>query len=60
MTDEQKAKIDSMSRLELARMWRFAPIGDPLLAGEAGDYFAKRFNNLGGMNSQISKQIGWD
>lgn len=59
MTPEQKRKIDSMSRLELASRWRHAPLGDALLQGDSGKYFQERFSSLGGMSPEISKQIGW-
>jgi hypothetical protein len=57
---EVKSRIDAMSRLEMAQLWRFAKIGDPLLQAEAGDYFKQRFESLGGFNPKISKMIGWD
>ena len=59
MTDQQKAQIDDMSRLEMARLWRFAPRSHPLLEGETGDYFRKVFGEKGGMSPEISKQLGW-
>ena len=58
MTEEMKKRIDEMSRIEMARAWRFASIGDPLFQGEAGDYFAKRFAELGGFSPEISKELG--
>ena len=57
MTPEQKVTIDGMSRVEMARKWRFGPIGDPLLQGEAGDYYVERFKGLGFFSPEISKQI---
>jgi hypothetical protein len=65
LTDEQKKiegmkrEIDKMSRFEMARKWRFAPVGDPMFQGEVGDYFDKRFKELGGFSPEISKKIGW-
>lgn len=59
LTPENKAKIDGMSRMELARMWRFAPPGEPLLQGKTGKYFEERFNSLGGFSPEISKALGW-
>ena len=53
-----KAQIDVMSREEMARRWRFAPVGDPMFQGEVGDYFEKRFKELGGFSPEISKKIG--
>ena len=60
LSKEIKAKIDSMTREEMARAWRFAPLGDPMFLGETGEYFRKRFNELGGFSEEISKKIGWD
>jgi len=54
-----KEKIDAMSQEELCHKWRFAPAGDPMFQGEAGDYFKKRLGELGGMTPEISKKIGW-
>lgn len=60
MIDEKiKQKIDSMTKTEMATKWRFAPTGDPMLSGEAGAYFKKRMKELGGIDSQTSKNIGW-
>lgn len=56
---EMKKKIDSMSQYKLCRKWRFAPVGDPLLKGEVGDYFSKRLNEKGGFTPEISKRLGW-
>ena len=60
MTTDEQAKIDAMNRVELARRWRFAPVGDPLLSGDTGDYFKARLDALGGFSPAISKEIGWD
>jgi zona occludens toxin (predicted ATPase) len=60
MTDEMKQRIDAMTREEMARQWRFAPMGDPMFQGETGDYFGQRFRELGGFSPAISKDIGWD
>ena len=59
MTPEQKKTIDSMSQYDLCRKWRFADVGDPLLAGETGVYFSERLKELGGMTPEISKSLGW-
>jgi hypothetical protein len=59
MTSEQKAKIDSMTQKELCSKWRFAPVGDLLLQGDTGDYFAKRLKEMGGFTPEISKELGW-
>ena len=60
MTPEMKQRIDAMTQVEMARLWRFAPIGDPILQGETGHYFIQRFRELGGFSPAISKAIGWD
>lgn len=58
MTNDMKDRIDSLTREEMARKWRFAPIGDPMFQGDAGKYFGKRFDELGGFSPEISKKIG--
>ena len=62
-TERHLAYIRTMSHLDMARMWRFAPSGHPyfntdfpLLTNE----FAKRWELLGGMTPEISKLIGWE
>ena len=60
MTSEQKAEIDTMTRLEMCQLWRFAAIGHPLLQDEAGTYFATRLRELGGFSPEISKSLGWE
>lgn len=60
MTPELKREIDALSREAMARLWRFAPAGHPMLADEAGKYFERRFRELGGFSPAISKAIGWD
>ncbi len=59
MTPEQKERIDKMSQRELCAKWRFAPVGDPLLQGDTGDYFSKVLKERGGFNPEISKELGW-
>ncbi len=59
MDEQLKKEIDSMSQEDMAYKWRFAPSGDPMFQDEAGDYFEKRFKELGGFTSEISKRIGW-
>ena len=62
-TQQHLECIRTMSHLEMAQMWRFAPSGHPyfntdypLLTNE----FAKRWELLGGMTPEISKLIGWE
>ena len=59
MRPEHKVLIDGMSREEMARRWRSAAVGDPLLQGVTGDYFSKVFADKGGMSPEISKSLGW-
>lgn len=59
MTPEQKRQIDEMTQFQMAYHWRFAPVGDPLLQGDTGDYFTKVFKEKGFFTPQISKEIGW-
>jgi len=58
---EWKDKIDAMSHVEMARLWRFAPAGHPVFRMELPIYehFEKRYKQMGGMTPEISKQIGW-
>jgi hypothetical protein len=60
LTPEEKATIDTMTRLELCRRWRFSPIGDDFWQGEKGKYATERLTTLGGFSPEISKSIGWD
>ena len=65
MTDQEvrywEEKIKTMSHEEMATLWRFAPIGHPLIsrAYPLAEKFKKRFKDLGGMTPEISKKIGW-
>ena len=59
-----KSRIDGMNYEQMLRRWRFAPIGDPLFQGEAGDYFAEvmtsKKNKLSHEEQvKVSKEIGW-
>ncbi len=57
--DPMKRKIDSMTQREMAAAWRFAPMGDPMFQRPTFDYFKERFESLGGMTPEISKELGW-
>jgi len=65
MTDakiaEWEAKIDKMSHIDCAILYRFAgpdhPVFDSTLP--LNEYFMKRFNGFGGVTPAISKAIGW-
>jgi hypothetical protein len=58
--EEWKKRIDEMSHLEMARIWRFAPLGHPAFDSNLPlfEIFKKRFEELGGMTPEISKAIG--
>jgi len=53
-------KINRMSQEEMARMWRFAPSGHIYFDNQYPYFkvFEKRFKELGGFTSEISKKIG--
>lgn len=57
---EVKASIDALSREQMARIWRFSPLGEFPYLDKAGDYFKQRFEELGGWSPELSKKIGWD
>lgn len=59
--EEHKAKIDTLSQLEMARLWRFVRAGHPYFNSELPlyEHFKARFEKLGGMTPEISKQLGW-
>ena len=57
MTPELKAEIAAMTQEQMARLWRFAPVGSRFFAGEAGEYFAKVFKEKGGFTPEISKRL---
>ncbi len=63
MTDEQKAIIDGMSLYSLLEKWRFGKVGDPLLTGDCGEYFAEVMNAKRDANPEYwtsaSKALGW-
>ncbi|MBA7658389.1 hypothetical protein ES703_66340 [subsurface metagenome] len=65
MTEEEiekrKKEISKMCHYEMAYLWRFAPAGDPLFDNTLplADCFNKRFQELGGMTTDLSKKIGW-
>jgi len=59
--DAHRKQIDAMTQVEMARLWRFAPIGHPLFAGDTGDYFRKVFfEQKGGLTPAISRELGWE
>ncbi len=64
MTIEQikklRREIDEMSHYGMAHLWRHAPSGHPYFNKELPlfGHFEKRFRELGGMTTAISKAIG--
>jgi hypothetical protein len=58
--DKHIIKIHSMTQYEMARLWRFAPSGHPYFDSTLPlyDIFKKRFEELGGMAPEVSKEIG--
>lgn len=54
------AKINSMSHIEMAKAYRFYPSGHGFFDESKPYYniFMKRFRELGGMTTEMSKQIG--
>lgn len=53
-------KISTMSRIEMAELWRFAPSGHPYFVSgsELFEAFDARFKELGGFSPEISKALG--
>lgn len=62
MTKAEKEKIDNMTQVQMAKIYRFVPSGHPYFKSgtEISDYFMKKFKEKGGMTPAISKFIGWD
>lgn len=56
---EWEDKINAMSQTEMARLWRFAPLGHPVFDHRYS--LCKRFKQrFEGFTAEISKHIGWD
>lgn len=64
LTEENKAKIDSMNYEELLRRWRFTPIGDPWFEGDTGQYWSDRMREIrsqpegNAIHVSASKRVG--
>ena len=58
---EEINKINQMSHVGMARLWRFAPSEHPYFDSSMPYFkiFNKRFKELGGFTPEISKAIGW-
>lgn len=54
--------INALSQMEMAGLWRNAPIGHPYFDKKLPLFavFEKRFKELGGMTPAVSKAIGWE
>ena len=65
MNEKTRKYIDGLTLDQLLSKWRFAPIGDPMLQGETGDYFSKVMSEKrkaagDGAWTAASKSVGWD
>lgn len=59
--EQEIEKINKMTQVEMARLWRFAPVGHKYYTDEKlFRVFEKRFKQLGGFTVEISKEIGWE
>jgi len=52
--------VESANRYQLCKWWRFLRSAETEAEIEIQTLIHKRYNELGGMNSKLSKQIGWD
>jgi len=64
MTDDERneleKRIDAMSHRDMAVFWRFGKSEDPIIQDkELFKQFRARFEELGGMTAELSKDIGW-
>jgi hypothetical protein len=58
---EIEKEINNLSRYDMCRLTRFAPVGHKYFDKQQPywKYFEKRFKELGGFSSEISKDLGW-
>ena len=61
LEEKEIEKINQMSQIEMASLWRFAPSGHPYFDKTKPFFkvFDKRFKQLGGFTPTISKSLGW-
>lgn len=52
--------VQAADRYQLCKWWRFLRSAENEAEIKIQTLFHKRYHELGGMNSKISKQIGWD
>ena len=59
VVDPEIEKINNMSQVDMAVMWRFAPSGHPWFDSRKPYFkvFERRFKELGGFTPEISKKI---
>ncbi len=61
---QHKQWIDAQDYGGLLRRWRFAPAGDLIFQGEAGEYYANAMREKRALTPDngvsASKQVGWD
>lgn len=59
-TENEIEKINKMTRIEMAKLYRFAPIGHKYFDMDLPyhEVFKQRFEDLGGFSPEISKAIG--
>ena len=57
---EIKKEIDGLSRYEMCKLMRFAPLGHKYFdtSKPYWEFFEKRFQELGGFTPEISKSLG--
>ncbi len=52
-------QVETASREQLAKWYRFLPSGDTQEQQKIQDLIAARFKELGGMSPELSKKIGF-
>ena len=54
-------RINDMSHEQMCYLWRFSPSGHPIFDSSLSlfEIFNEKFQQLGGMTTEISKKIGW-
>lgn len=57
--EEHKDNIESMTHLEMAELWRHAPVGHIYFNKTLPHFktFSMRFREFGGMTTEISEQV---
>jgi len=62
LSQEQKEKIDKMTQMEMARLYRFAKPGHPyfVYGTPVAIYFNEVFEKRGGITPEVSKLMGWE